>query len=129
MDLGIALTAITHPDRESFRGAGLWVGHLSVGGIFMPQLTANTRLRLGPTAGVWFSALWGDDLQGAAASGAVRYLEGLSMGYGVILGAEWTLDRRWTLIAEARLNQALATLGGTTYNVGGLTLLIGLGYR
>jgi len=129
MDLGTAITKITNPDRDSFKGAGLLMGHLSLVLLHTPELSPGFRLNLGGTLGVWFTAIWGDNLLNVQQGSKTKYLEEISMSYGVVAGLEWNLSSCFSLTSEVRYNLAMVKFGGSQYNTGGLTLLLGFQYR
>ncbi len=128
IDLGLGLTKISNPDRESFRGAGLMASHLSLAFLFTPRLSESMGMYLGATTGVWFTAMWGDDLLDTTYGSVHDYIEGTSVSLGGMLGFSWQVDPRWALLVEGRYNRAIVQFGGQQYNSGGVGVFFGFSY-
>jgi hypothetical protein len=128
IDLGLGLTKISKPDRESFRGAGLMASHLSLAFLFTPRLSPRLGMYLGGTTGIWFTAMWGDDLLDTTYGSVQDYLEGTSLSLGGMLGFGLRIAPRWELLFEARYNRAMVQFGGQWYNSGGVGLFFGFVY-
>ncbi len=129
IDLGLGLTEVSGSNRESFQGAGLMASHLSLSLLYSPNIGEHLTLNLGGTVGVWFVALWGEDLLDTSYGSTVNYLEAVPLSTGIILGLDWSLDTHWALTVELRYNHALAEFAGTEYNAGGLGVFTGFLYR
>jgi hypothetical protein len=128
LDLGTALTRIAESDRSSFEGATFMLGHFSLVFLYTPEVSKSFRLNLGSALGLWFAAMWGEDLMGTMAGSVQKYLEALSISYAAVAGAEWDLSDGFALFFEARGNLALAKFG-REYNTGGVTVLAGILFR
>ena len=129
LDLGAGFAKITESDRFSFEGAHFMNGHFSLVFLYTPEASDSLRFNLGGALGLWFSAMWGDhDLLGNLTGSVNKYLEALSVSYGLIAGAEWCLSDRWALFLELRGNLAMVKFG-QEYNAGGATVLLGFVYR
>jgi len=129
LELGLAITKITNPDRDSFAGAGLMGSHLSLGFLFTPALTDNFSLNLGGGVGVWLTSIWGDDLLDTTYGSVKNYLEGFSVNLAAIIGFEFDLNLRWALLTEVRYNRAMVNFAGKEYNAGGFGVFFGFIYR
>ena len=128
LDLGTGFAKITESDRSTFEGAYFMVGHFSLVFLCTPEVSDNFRFNLGAGLGLWFSAMWGDDLMGTMSGSVQKYLEALSVSYAGVAGAEWDLSDGFALFLELRGNLALATFG-KEYNTGGVTVLAGVLFR
>lgn len=129
MELGFAYSRITGSNRASFDGANLMMGHGTLSLMWTPRLGDDLHLNLGGLAGVWFTAMWGDDLTGASAGSVADYLESVSYSYGAVAGLEWSLSSSWALTFEVRYNLAYGELAGNKYNFGGLGVMFGFLHR
>jgi hypothetical protein len=128
LDLGAGLTEIAESDRASFEGATFMVGNASMAFLYTPAVSEGFHVNLGAGLGLWFSAMWGDDLLGTVSGSVQKYLEALSISYAAVAGTEWDLSDRCALFFEVRGNLALAKFG-QEYNTGGVTVLVGFLYR
>ncbi len=129
LELGLAITQITKPDRDSFSGAGLMGSHLSLGFLFTPGLAENFTMNLGGGIGVWMTSMWGDDLLDTSYGSVKNYLEAVSISLAALVGFEWDLNLRWALVTELRYNRAIANFAGKEYNSGGFGVFFGFIYR
>lgn len=128
LDLGAAITRIAESDRPGFEGATFMVGGFAPVLLYTPELSEGFRLNLGGSVGLWFSAMWGDDLLDTTSGSVHKYLEVLSISYAAVAGAEWDLTDGLALFFEVRGNLALAEFG-REYNAGGVTVLAGVLFR
>ena len=127
--LGTAVCRVMDPPRESFDDAGLFAGHASLGLLFTPRLAEWVTLDLGGALGVWFTAMWGDDLLDTRLGSVKKYLESTSVSLAAIVGFEFDVSDRWALVVETRYNRAVVNFGGREYNSGGIGLMAGFIYR
>jgi hypothetical protein len=129
IDLGLAITKVTSSNRESFQGAGLMGSNCSMAFLFTPRLAENFGLNLGGSVGIWFTALWGDDLVDTQYGSESDYLEAVALNLSGMVGFDWDIDREWALNMEVRYNRALVHFAGEEYNAGGFGILLGFKYR
>ncbi len=128
LDLGAGLTRIAESDRPGFEGATFLVGNCAPVLLYTPELAEGFRLNLGGSVGLWFSAMWGDNLLDTMSGSVHNYLEALSISYAAVAGAEWDLSEGFAVFFEVRGNLAMATYG-REYNTGGVTALAGVLFR
>jgi hypothetical protein len=128
LDLGAGITSIAESDQPSFEGATFMVGNFAPVLLYTPEVSEGFRLNLGGSVGLWFSAMWGDNLLDTMAGTVREYLEVTSVSYAAVAGAEWDLSDGFAVFFELRASLAMAKFG-REYNTGGVTALAGVLFR